>query len=58
MALYNLQGQEIAEITNENQSTGAHLIEAQLPSDLAKGVYFVKVSVDGKQAAQRLIVTQ
>ncbi|MBP7808856.1 MAG: T9SS type A sorting domain-containing protein [Bacteroidia bacterium] len=56
--LYNLQGQEIAEITSENQNAGAHLIEAELPSDLAKGVYFVKLSVNGKQAAQRLIITQ
>jgi hypothetical protein len=57
-ALYNLQGQELAEITNENQISGAHLLEASLPSDLAKGVYFVKLSVNGKQAAQRLIITQ
>ncbi len=56
--LYNLQGQEIGEITNENQAIGAHVIEATLPTDLAKGVYFVKLSVDGKQAAQRLIITQ
>jgi hypothetical protein len=57
-ALYNLQGQELMEITNENQISGAHLLEASLPSDLAKGVYFVKLSVNGKQAAQRLIITQ
>lgn len=57
-ALYNLQGQELAEVANENQISGAHLLEASLPSDLAKGVYFVKLSVNGKQAAQRLIITQ
>jgi hypothetical protein len=57
-ALYNVQGQEIAEITNDVQAIDAHILDAQLPSDLAKGVYFVKLSVNGKQAAQRLIITQ
>lgn len=57
-ALYNIQGQEIVEFTNENQVTGAHVLDAQLPSDLAKGAYFVKLSVNGKQAVQRLILTQ
>lgn len=58
VALYNIQGQEISEITNENQYTGAQSLNAQLPPDLAKGVYFVKLSVNGKQEAQRLIITQ
>ncbi len=57
-ALYNLQGQEIAEITNEDQHIGLQTVNAQLPPDLAKGVYFVKISVDGRQQAQRLIITQ
>lgn len=57
-ALYNLQGQEISEIVNENQITGPQLLEGVLPSDLAKGVYLVKLSVNGKQAAERLIITQ
>ena len=37
---------------------GAQLINAQLPPDLAKGVYFVKLSINGKHEAQRLIITQ
>ncbi len=57
-AIYNIQGQEMAIITNEDQVTGAHILDAQLPFDLAKGVYFVKLSVNGKQAIQRLIITQ
>lgn len=57
-AIYNIQGQEIAVITNEDKVTGAHILDAQLPSDLAKGVYFVKFSVNGKQSIQRLIITQ
>ncbi len=57
-ALYNLQGQEIAIITNEDQGMGAHVLDAQLPTDLAKGAYFVKLSVNGNQAVQRLILTQ
>lgn len=57
-AIYNIQGQEISVISNEDQVTGAHILDAQLPSDLAKGVYFVKFSVNGKQVVQRLIITQ
>ena len=57
-AIFNLQGKEIAEIANENQSAGTHLLEAQLPADLAKGVYFVRLSAEGKPQVQRLIITQ
>ena len=57
-AIFNLQGKEIVEISNENQSAGAHSLEAQLPADLAKGVYFVKLSSEGKPQVQRLIITQ
>jgi hypothetical protein len=57
-ALYDLQGKEIIEIANEDQNAAAYTLNAQLPPDLTKGVYFVKLSIDGKQQAQRLIITQ
>lgn len=56
-ALYDLQGKEIAEIANENQNAGAYTLNAILPADLTKGVYFVKLSIEGKQQVQRLIIT-
>jgi hypothetical protein len=57
-ALYDIRGQEIAEIANEEQAAGAQVLNAQLPSDLAKGVYFVKLSLDEKQQIQRMIIVQ
>lgn len=57
-ALYDITGKEVAELNNEKQPVGAHIISAQLPEGLAKGAYFVRLSVEGKQAAQRLIITQ
>lgn len=56
-ALYNLQGQTIMEISNEQQSEGAHISEVVLPEGLAKGAYFISISVNEKQAAKRLIIT-
>lgn len=56
-ALCNLQGKEIVEIASENQKPGAHNLNTELPVDLAKGVYFVKLSIEGKQQTQRLIIT-
>lgn len=56
-ALYDLQGKKIVEIASENQNPGAHTLMAELPTDLAKGVYFVELSIEGKQQARRLIIT-
>lgn len=57
-ALYDLQGKEIIEFANEDQTNGTNTLNAQLPPDLTKGVYFVKLSIEGKQQVQRLIITQ
>ncbi len=58
VGLFDIQGKEITEFANQNQNIGANILNAQLPADLAKGVYFVKLSIEGKQQAQRLIITQ
>lgn len=57
-SLFDIHGKEIAEIVNEKQNTGNHILNATLPSDLSKGVYFVKLSLNGKTSAQRVIITQ
>ena len=57
-ALYDLQGKEIAEFVNENQAYGLHTVNASIPTDLGKGVYIMKFSLNGKPAAQRMIITQ
>jgi hypothetical protein len=58
VSLHDIQGKEITEFSSANQSAGAQNIRAQLPEGLSKGVYFVKVSIEGKELAQRLIITQ
>jgi hypothetical protein len=57
-ALYDIMGKEISELNYENQSAGAHTLSAHLPEGLPKGAYFVRLSIEGKQVAQRLIITQ
>ena len=57
-SLFDIHGKEIIEISNEKQSVGYHLLKAELPTDLAKGVYFVKLSLNNKPVTQRLIITQ
>jgi hypothetical protein len=57
-ALYDIMGKEISELNYEGQSAGAYTLSAQLPEGLPKGAYFVRLSIEGKQVAQRLIITQ
>lgn len=57
VGLYGLNGQTIMEILNENQPSGAHVSDVVLPEGLAKGAYFLTISVNEKQAAKRLIIT-
>ena len=56
--LCDITGKEIAELNYEKQLAGAHTIVTRLPEAIAAGAYFVKVSIEGKQVAQRLIITQ
>lgn len=58
VALFDLQGKEITEFVNENQANGLHITNAILPNDLGKGAYMMKFSLNGKPAAQRLVITQ
>lgn len=58
VALYDLQGKEIAEFVNENQINGLHTVNASIPADLSKGVYMMKFTLNGQPAAQRLVITQ
>lgn len=58
VALFDLQGKEVTEFVHENQQNGLHTMNASLPADLNKGVYFLKFSYNGKPATQRMIITQ
>lgn len=58
VTLYDLQGQEIMELSNEDHIAGPQLSQAVLPAQFANGGYLLKLSVNGKQAHQRLIITR
>jgi hypothetical protein len=54
--LYNLRGELVADMLNENQNPGMQAMDLRLPANLAKGMYMVRLSVDGKQTTQKLMV--
>lgn len=54
--LTNLSGEVVADLMNENQGRGAQSFDAFLPLGLAKGMYMVKLSINGEQTLQKLMV--
>lgn len=54
--LFNLNGELVADLLNETQDRGVQHVNARLPQNLAKGMYFVKLAVNGKQVSQKLMV--
>lgn len=56
--LYNLRGQEVKILFDEDQSVGIHSVSANLPQDLQAGIYMVKLSVNDAPYAQRMLVKQ
>ncbi len=54
--LVNVNGEVVADLVNETQDYGLQSVDTRLPMGLAKGMYLVKLSVNGKQTMQKLIV--
>lgn len=57
-AIYDLQGKLVAELFTENQSTGFHSQQLDLPENCNGGVYFLKLAQEGKKELQRIIIVQ
>jgi hypothetical protein len=56
LCIYNLLGQKIATLVNENQSTGTHKI-AWNASDVSSGVYYYRLTTDnGYSQIRKMIV--
>jgi hypothetical protein len=53
--IFNLNGELVSDLVNEQQSVGAHSIHAQLPIGLAKGFYMIKLYVNGESTSQKLL---
>ncbi|HTA61410.1 MAG TPA: choice-of-anchor V domain-containing protein [Bacteroidia bacterium] len=54
--LFNLNGDLVADLLNETQEVGVQANDVHLPSGLANGMYMVKLSVNGQQSTQKLMV--
>jgi hypothetical protein len=54
--LYNLSGDFVADLLNEKQDIGLQNANASLPTELAKGLYLIKLTTNGKQTTQKLMV--
>ncbi|MBK7310490.1 MAG: T9SS type A sorting domain-containing protein [Sphingobacteriaceae bacterium] len=54
--LSSIAGEVVAELMNEGQANGIHAKTFDIPTDLAPGVYFLKVFTDNESVAQRLVV--
>lgn len=56
--LYNLQGQKISVLFNDNQNVGFQSKTIIYPQGLEAGVYIVKLSQNGKELAERMLIKQ
>ena len=55
-SLYNLQGKEIATLFNSKESFGIHTKNVSYPDNIASGIYMLKLSINGKQTDQKMII--
>ena len=54
--LYNLNGELVADLLNTTQDVGIQANDVHLPTGLAKGLYMVKLAVNGELSTQKLMV--
>ena len=54
--LVSLNGEEVAALINEVQDRGNQSLDTHLPFGLARGIYMVKLNVNGKQTVEKLMV--
>ena len=54
--LFNLNGELIADLFHEAQEAGLQNKSIQLPSGISKGVYLLKMSMNGKQVTEKIMI--
>jgi len=57
LAVFNAQGQEVANLINAKMDKGAHSANFNA-ANLNSGVYFYKLSVDGQSAVKKMVLTK
>ena len=55
LSLYDVTGRLVRVLINENQKSGSYQRTLDL-SELAQGIYFVRLSVDNQTTVQKLIL--
>lgn len=56
--LYNLQGKEISVLFNIYQSSGISSKTILLPNDISAGIYLLKLSFNGEDVSEKMIIKQ
>lgn len=54
VAVYNQQGQLVKKLLEENLAAGQHQLQWNAAGNSASGIYFTKVTLDGKSQIQRM----
>jgi hypothetical protein len=55
LTVWNILGQEVATLINEDQSAGAHSVSWNAPG-IASGVYFYRLESDAQTVVKKLIL--
>jgi hypothetical protein len=54
--LYTVDGKLTKELLNENQTPGFQNSDFRLSPDIDKGIYFLKIEINGKLSMQKLVI--
>ncbi len=54
--MYDILGKEIMQVVNEKQTEGGHQLKINT-ANLQNGIYFVRMSINGRQQTQKLIIS-
>ena len=57
LSIYNVLGEKISELVNQNQKAGVYKYSTN-NKNLVAGIYFITLITDGKSSTQRLIITE
>jgi hypothetical protein len=55
-SLYDLQGKEVTSLFSSKESFGIHTKQVSYPVHVANGVYMIKLSINGIQTGQKMVI--
>lgn len=58
VSLCNIQGKELAALFNEHQTFGKHTKTIFYPNSIREGIYMIKLTVNGKDVAEKMVIKQ